>query len=52
MEADRFCEVGKVTISLGVITVQGVSDPLRIFSQVDDALYRAKKSGRNRTEQA
>ena len=52
VEADRFCEVGKVTISLGVITVQGVSDPLRIFSQVDDALYRAKKSGRNRTEQA
>lgn len=47
-----FPEVGKVTISLGVITVHGGEDRKLVFSKIDEALYRAKDGGRNRTEQA
>lgn len=47
-----FSGAGKVTISLGVITVQGETDRKRVFSGIDDALYQAKDGGRNRTVQA
>jgi diguanylate cyclase (GGDEF)-like protein len=47
-----FPEVGNVTISLGVITVEGEMDRKWVFSRVDDALYQAKEGGRNRTVQA
>lgn len=47
-----FSGVGKVTISLGVITVQGEADRRQVFSSIDSALYQAKAGGRNRTVRA
>jgi diguanylate cyclase (GGDEF)-like protein len=47
-----FPGAGKVTISLGVITVRGEADRKQVFSRIDQALYRAKDGGRNRTERA
>ena len=47
-----FPEVGKVTVSLGVITVHGDAERKQVFSRIDTALYEAKDGGRNRTVQA
>lgn len=47
-----FPEVGKVTVSLGVITVHGSAERKQVFSRIDTALYEAKDGGRNRTVQA
>jgi diguanylate cyclase (GGDEF)-like protein len=52
VERQDFTEVGKVTISLGVITPPEGMDPRSIFSDVDDALYKAKEGGRNRIVKA
>lgn len=41
--------IGRMTISLGVITVSGKTDHHMVFRKVDNALYRAKENGRNRT---
>ena len=39
-----------VTVSIGVAVVDGVGDTAdAILKRVDDALYQAKRSGRNRT---
>ncbi|MEA2246525.1 MAG: hypothetical protein QOH46_1054, partial [Solirubrobacteraceae bacterium] len=39
-----------VTASFGVATVPGSADDMRgLFAAADDALYRAKRSGKNRT---
>lgn len=43
-----FPEVNHLTVSLGVITVQGEVNRRAVFNKVDDALYQAKKGGRNR----
>ena len=48
VEHHPFSEVGRLTISLGVITAQGVVDRRTLFTRVDDALYQAKGLGRNR----
>ncbi len=47
-ERERIPSVGRMTVSLGVITVAGKTDRRDVFRRVDDALYRAKKEGRNR----
>ena len=47
-----FAEVGKVTVSIGVITAPGNTYARDIFTSVDKALYCAKESGRNRVVQA
>ena len=47
-----FPAVNKMTISLGIITVQERSDKKEVFFKVDRALYQAKEEGRNRTVQA
>ena len=47
-----FSGAGKVTISLGVITVHGEADRRQVFSRIDHALYQAKDGGRNRSVQA
>ena len=49
VESEQFPDVGRVTISLGVITANDGMEPQSIFSRVDDALYEAKNTGRNRT---
>lgn len=41
-----------VTVSLGVAQLNGKDDPARLLKRVDEALYRAKARGRNRTEPA
>ena len=51
VEGHVFTEVKNVTISLGVMTVQGQTNYRSIFARVDDALYSAKEGGRNRVFQ-
>ena len=47
----RFSGPGHLTISQGVITVRDREDQKLVYKQVDDALYKAKDSGRNRVVQ-
>jgi diguanylate cyclase (GGDEF)-like protein len=43
----------RVTASLGAATLPGSADDMRgLFAAADDALYRAKRAGKNRTERA
>jgi diguanylate cyclase (GGDEF)-like protein len=42
----------KITISVGIAPVIGGSSLEEVFSQADEALYRAKENGRNRVEVA
>ena len=44
-----FPNVLYITISLGVIAVKEYTDRKIVYSAVDNALYQAKESGRNRT---
>lgn len=41
---------GSITASFGVTQVQQQDDPTSLFKRCDDALYKAKKNGRNRVE--
>jgi diguanylate cyclase len=41
-----------VTVSIGVMAYSGHTDYEKIVKEADDALYRAKKNGRNRVEAA
>jgi diguanylate cyclase (GGDEF)-like protein len=49
---EQVCTVGnaqiRITISAGVAASNGDGDPEALLQLADDALYRAKKSGRNR----
>jgi diguanylate cyclase len=42
----------EVTVSIGVAAYSGHPDYEKIVKDADDALYRAKKGGRNRIEEA
>lgn len=48
VEQHTFAGVGSITISLGVAEHMGSEDTQGWFRRVDDALYRAKRGGRNR----
>ncbi len=50
VEEYSFPHVGKVTISLGVATMKPQDTPKTLLKRADDALYRAKRKGRNRVE--
>ncbi len=43
-----FPEVGPVTVSIGVCALTEALDPAGLMSCADDALYEAKRAGRNR----
>ena len=43
-----FTEVGKVTISIGITSIKGKERLQTFTKRLDDALYKAKKDGRNR----
>lgn len=45
-----FSEVGTKTASFGVATSKPNEDELSLVQRVDNALYKAKENGRNRTE--
>ncbi|MCX7786769.1 MAG: GGDEF domain-containing protein [Spirochaetes bacterium] len=47
VESAFFPEVGTVTISLGVATWRDSDDRITIVQRADNALYKAKESGRN-----
>ena len=51
VERFNFPGAGHLTISQGVITTRGAVDRQHVYTLVDNALYRAKKSGRNRVAQ-
>jgi diguanylate cyclase (GGDEF)-like protein len=40
----------QVTVSIGLVALERSAGPLELLAQADDALYAAKRSGRNRTE--
>ena len=48
VEEHPFPEVGKVTISIGLTRVHAHDDPTILLGRADDALYYAKRHGRNR----
>jgi len=48
--AQGFRQVGSLTISIGVSTLQGDDDLQALVSRADAAMYRAKQGGRNRVE--
>jgi len=50
MERNDFGPVGQVTSSFGVTASQEGDDVLSLIRRADEALYRAKESGRNRVE--
>ena len=52
IEAADFGEAGHVTASLGTITFEGSSELMNVFTNLDKALYQAKKNGRNMTVRA
>jgi diguanylate cyclase (GGDEF)-like protein/PAS domain S-box-containing protein len=47
-ERHRFDRIGSVTASFGVTELDPGDDTSSLLKRVDDALYRAKRSGRNR----
>jgi diguanylate cyclase (GGDEF)-like protein len=40
----------QVTVSLGLVALERASNSQELLAQADEALYRAKQSGRNRLE--
>ena len=44
-----FPEVGAVTVSIGVCDLTAVADASELYERADEALYRAKRRGRNWT---
>jgi diguanylate cyclase (GGDEF)-like protein len=50
VEDTLFPVVGRLTISLGVTPFREDDTPRSLTKRVDDALYRAKRGGRNRVE--
>ena len=53
VEMVEFETVGKITISIGVAqAVTGAESRRRLLERADQAMYRAKQSGRNRVEAA
>ena len=47
----KFPRVGKVTVSLGVTSLQSIEDTgATLYKRTDEALYKAKDGGRNRSE--
>jgi diguanylate cyclase (GGDEF)-like protein len=38
----------RITVSVGVASIVGFDEPARVMDAADKALYRAKRSGRNR----
>ena len=48
VETERFPEVGSITISLGVAQLRKGDNIDSLLKRVDNALYHAKQSGRNR----
>lgn len=47
LEIFKHSEVGQVTASFGVVERKIEEDYLSLYNRVDDALYLAKKNGRN-----
>lgn len=50
LEAHAFPVVGQKTASFGVVTVEAGGDAHQLLARADQALYKAKESGRNRIE--
>ena len=50
IEAHEFARAGRVTISLGIAEFRSIDSIEAFIKRADDALYKAKSSGHNRTE--
>ncbi len=48
VEKIKFEIVGHITISIGVTMVKEGDNPERVFKRIDEALYEAKETGRNK----
>ncbi len=50
IEAHNFPQIGTVTISAGFVEVAGQQSPADVIGEADNALYYAKKHGRNQVQ--
>eukprot|EP01034_Spumella_vulgaris_P036606 gene36606-45151_t len=48
VESHEFPQVGKVTVSIGYVSISAYQAPVIILGQADQALYYAKSHGRNK----
>lgn len=48
MESDTGVNLGRVTVSMGVSMMSDASNPIEFYKNTDEALYEAKRAGRDR----
>jgi len=46
----EFPQIGKITVSIGIVKIDNLTPPITLIEKADQALYFAKDNGRNQTQ--